>query len=232
MEFYKNDELIIDVWGDFACFTRPEFKVERVSFDCITPSAARGILNAIYSKPIEFYYQITKIEIINPIKTITMKKNEFKEKTDAKKLEPMYNFTDGSAKGLTQRTTVYLRDVYYRIHAQIIKQPSFNGSLEQLYDQFERRVKKGKCFYQPCLGTRECLCYFSMPNYDKKPLNLDLDLNIMVYDIFDITKNTPIDTLINETSSFSPSFFAAKIENGVLEVPCFDDIKVLKVKEI
>ena len=225
-------EIVIDVWGDFACFTRPESKIERVSYPCINPSAARGVLNAIYSKPIEFYYQINKIEIMNPIKTINIKKNEFKEKTN-NKLDPVYNINEKGAKGLTQRNNVYLKDVYYRIYATIIKQPNFLGSTKQLYEQFIRRVKKGKCFYNPSLGNRECFCYFSLPNYEKQPLNFNLDIGIMTYDIFDIRNNIPLDTRIeskNNNEIYNPSFFYAKIENGVLEVPKYESEKVFKIK--
>ena len=228
MNFYKNNEIVLDVWGDFACFTNPLSKVERVSFDCITPSAARCILNAIYSKPIEFYYQITKIEIMNPIKKINIRKNEFKEKTNAKKLTPIYNITKKGEKGLTQRNNFYLKDVYYRIYAKIIKQPTFNGTLQQLYDQFEKRLLKGKCFYQPCLGTRECFCYFSEKNENKQPLNINMDLGIITYDVFDIRNNIPLDTSKN-INTFKPSYFKAKIINGVLEVPEYESDAVLKL---
>lgn len=222
-------EIVIDVWGDFACFTRPESKIERVSYPCINPSGARGILNAIYSKPIEFYYQINRIEIMNPIKTINIKKNEFKEKTN-NKLEPIYNINKKGNKGLTQRNNVYLKDVYYRIYATIIKQPTYSGTIKQLYEQFNRRVQKGKCFYNPSLGNRECFCYFSLPNEDKQPLDFDLDIGVMTYDIFDITKNIPLDTRVKNNDVYKPSFFYAQIKSGVLEVPNYNSKSVFKVK--
>lgn len=79
-----NEQVVIEVWGDFACFTRPEAKVERLSYPVPTPSAIRGILSAIYSKPKEFYWQINRIEVLNPIKFISFKRNEVKKKTDGK----------------------------------------------------------------------------------------------------------------------------------------------------
>lgn len=232
MSFFINDEIVLDVFGDFACFTRPEFKVERVSYECINPSAARGILNAIYSKPIEFYYQITKIEIMNPIKTINIKKNEFTEKINTKTLKPSYNVTEAKTTALTQRNNIYLKDVYYRIYAKIKPQVGFEQKTHQLYDQFEKRLKKGKCFYQPSLGLRECMCFFKEIDTEKQPLNLNLDLGIMLYDCFDITKNIILDTSKNGTNSFFPSFFSAKIQNGILDVPNFDDVKVFKMQEV
>lgn len=230
MGFYEDNQIQLDVWGDFALFTRPECKIERVSYDCMTPSAARGILCAIYSKPIEFYYEITKIEIINPIKTINIRKNEFKEKTNSKTLEPSYNVTQKGNKGLTQRNNIYLKNVYYRIYAKIVKQPTFDGSLKSLYSQFEKRASKGKCFYQPSLGTRECYCDFSLPNYDRQPLDINLDLGIMMYDVFDIRKNIPLDTS-KKNNTYYPTFFNAKIENGILIVPPFESDEVFKLKE-
>lgn len=233
MSFYENDELIIDVWGNFAMFTRPESKVERVSYDCITPSAARGILNAIYSKPIEFYYQITKIEIMKPIKFINIKKNEFKEKTNEKTLEPSYNINEKGDHGLTQRNNYYLKDVYYRIYAKIIKRDDAPSSinLKSLYEQFERRVSNGKCFYQPSFGCRECLCHFSLPNESLKPIDLNLNLGIMLYDVFDITSNIPLNTK-NNTGKTSISVFNAVIKKGTLIVPEYNSMEVFKTNNI
>lgn len=232
MNFFEQNEIIIDVFGDFALFTRPESKVERVSYPCMTPSAARGILNAIYEKPIEFYYQITKIEIINPIKTINIKTNETKEKIDDK-LSPIYNELIKGEKGLTQRNNQFLQNVYYRIYAKIIKQPDFNGTLKQLYIQFQKRVERGKCFYQPFLGIRECECFFSMPDFFKQPINLNLDIGLMLYDVFDITKNIKLDTRKKTYNNPTKiSFFNAKIENGVLNIPEFSSDLVLKTKGV
>lgn len=226
-----NEEIVIDVWGDYACFTRPEFKVERVSYECITPSAARGILNAIYSKPKEFYYQITAIDIINPIKTINIKKNEFCKKTDSKTLKPIYQIKDGKT-NLTQRNNIYLKNVYYRIHAKIKKQVGCNKSLNGIYEQFNRRVEKGKCYFEPCLGTRECLCYFSKPNTDKQPLKLNKSLGIMLYDVFNIENNIPLDTNKQcHEDIFQPSFFDANIVNGSITVPSFNSNLVYKKGE-
>lgn len=231
MNFFDKKEVVVDVFGDFACFTRPEAKVERVSYQCITPSGARGILSSIYAKPVEFYYQITKIEIMNPIKTICIKRNETKEKINDN-LDYIYNTTQKGEKGLTQRNTEYLKNVYYRIHAEIIKQPDCNVSLKALYEQFERRVSKGKCFSNVCLGVSECECFFKMPDYNKKPCDINLDIGIMQYDIFDIRKNIPLNTnkknYINPTR---PTFFKAKIEHGILNIPRYESQEVLKIQE-
>lgn len=228
----SSNEIIVDVWGDFACFTNPTSKVERVTYDVITPSAARGILCAIYSKPIEFYYQITKIEIMKPIQHIHIKRNEFKEKTNASTLEVQYATTGKGNKGLTQRNTIFLKDVYYRIHAKMIKQPNFQGTEIQFYEQFNKRLKKGKCFYQPCLGTRECMCFFSEPNNDMQPLmDLNENMGIMVYDVFDIRKHEILDTRDKNNNAFYPSIYNVIVKNGVIDVPEFDSNEVIKVKE-
>ena len=121
----KKVSIVVDVWGDFAMFTQPTAKVERVSYPIPTPSALRGILNAIYMKPKEFYYQITGVDIMNPIKTFSMKKNETKEKVDAKKPKPIVQIAEKGNKGLTQRNNIYLKNVYYRIYADIVRRDDF-----------------------------------------------------------------------------------------------------------
>jgi len=109
------NEIKIEVWGDFACFSRPESKVERLTYPVITPSAARGILSAVYSKPVEFYWQIRQIEVLNPIRYITFKRNEVINSKIGRKPSAMLVEDDR-----TQRQTVALKDVRYRITAEII----------------------------------------------------------------------------------------------------------------
>ena len=115
----------IEVWGDFACFTPPYAKVERLTYPFPTPSACRGILSAIYSKPVEFYWQIDRIEILNPIQYISFKRNEVKTRVNNKVI-----YTDEER---TQRQTVALKDVRYRITASICPRTDFKGREQQLF---------------------------------------------------------------------------------------------------
>lgn len=211
------NEVQIEVWGDFACFSRPESKVERLTYPVMTPSAARGILSAIYSKPPEFYWQVRKIEVLKPIRYLSFKRNEVINSKIGKKLEPMLVEDDR-----TQRQTVVLKDVRYRITAEIKPQRNFKGTVNQLYEQAQRRIKGGKCFFQPSLGMREFVCYFSEPT-DVQPIPDTLDLGIMLYDVFDLHR-------YEVTPKAEPfvTVFEAKLENGVLHVPDFDSGQVLK----
>ncbi len=207
----------IEVWGDFACFSRPESKVERLTYPVITPSAARGILSAIYSKPVEFYWQVRKIEVLKPIRYITFKRNEVINSKIGRKPEPMLVEDDR-----TQRQTVALRDVRYRITADIIPQKEYKGTLEQLYKQAERRIHNGKCFFQPSLGLREFVCYFDEAT-DVEPVNESMDIGFMLYDVFDLHKYE-----VTKTTEPFVSVFHAVLENGVMIVPDFDRSEVLK----
>lgn len=208
------EPIVVELYGDFACFSRPESKVERLTYPVITPSAARGVLSAIYSKPIEFYWQIRKIEVLNPIQYISFKRNEVKAKAGKKPILV--------EEERTQRQSTMLRDVRYRITADIIKRDSFPGTVEQLYEQARRRVRQGKCFFQPSLGLRECVCYFEPPS-TRNPIEETLDFGVMLYDVFDLhqwevtKKAEPFITL-----------YHAQMNRGVIEVPAFDSEFVLK----
>lgn len=217
-------EIVIDVWGDFACFSRPESKVERLTYPVPTPSAMRGVLSAIYSKPNEFYWQVTKIEVLKKPAYISFKRNEVKEKLPEKPKEPIQvDLTGGGGKGRTQRQTVALRDVKYRVYAKICKRPEFKGTEIQLYEQALRRIRRGQCYYQPSLGLREFVAYFEEATDNIEPYDLDLDLGYMLYDVFnlhewEVTKKTkPYVTL-----------FHAVLKHGVLCVPDFDSKEVLR----
>src|SRR5450759_2027893 len=168
---------VLDVWGDLACFSQPVFKVERFSYPVITPSAARGIYDAIYCKPAEFRWQITGIEILAPPNYIALRRNEVKEKVslnavlhwmDGKERpEPIWAdgdraLTGSDEKGRTQRQTMALKDVHYHLHAYIQPWPRFASALQGLEAQFRRRAAAGKCIYQPYLGCREFPAYFEL----------------------------------------------------------------------
>ncbi|MGN0650274.1 MAG: type I-C CRISPR-associated protein Cas5c [Oscillospiraceae bacterium] len=211
------NEIKVEVWGDFGCFSRAESKVERLTYPVITPSAARGILSAIYSKPPEFYWQIKKIEVLSPIRYISFKRNEVIYSKIGRGMKPM--LVEDSR---TQRQTVALKDVRYRITAEIIPQKDFKGTVEQLYAQALRRIRGGKCYYQPSLGMREFVCYFSEPT-DMEPVPVDLDIGFMLYDVFDLHKYK-----VTKQAEPYVTVFKARLEQGILNVPDFDSDEVLK----
>ncbi|CAB1245158.1 CRISPR pre-crRNA endoribonuclease Cas5d [Ruminococcaceae bacterium BL-6] len=214
MDDSKNQ--VIEVWGDFACYSRPESKVERLTYPVPPPSAVRGVLSAIYSKPPEFYWQVRKIEVLNPINYVNFRRNEVKCKMGAKP----FLVEDER----TQRQTVALKDVHYRITAQMVPRPSFTGGRQRIMVQFERRVKRGQCFFQPSLGLREFPAYFSWGSSGKPPVkSLNLDLGYMLYDVFDLH-----DFEVRKKCKPSVSLFHAQVNGGVMEIPPYDDAWVLK----
>lgn len=212
-------EVVLDVWGDFACFSRPDGKVERLTYPVPTPSAVRGILSSIYSKPKEFYWQVNRIEVLNPIRYISFKRNEVKSKM-GKKQEPL--FTDEER---TQRQTVALRDVRYRFAASICPRPDFAGTETQLYEQALRRIRGGKTFVQPALGLKEFVAYFQEGDCERgpKPIPVDMDLGLIVYDIFDLH-----DCEVREKTRPRLSLYHCVMHQGVIQVPPYDSPEVLK----
>ncbi len=193
----------------------PYAKVERLTYPFPTPSAARGILSAIYSKPKEFRWQINRIEVLNPIRYISFKRNEVKCTVSTKPI-----FTE---KERTQRQTTALQDVRYRIAASIIPRPAFAGCKKQLYAQALRRIRGGKCFFQPSLGLREFTCYFEESDGIRPPVQQSIDVGLMVYDLF-----TPEDIEVTKKTKIPMSLFHAVMENGVISVPPYDSPAVLK----
>jgi CRISPR-associated protein Cas5d len=226
----NNHDQVLRVWGDLACFTRPEMKVERFSYPVITPSAARGIYDAIYCKPVEFRWQITEVEILSPISWIALRRNEVKSVVSEDKLskwmsgkaQPEPLLADDNDER-TQRQTMALRDVNYLLHARIVPWPGYENRLAALEEQFERRASRGKCFYQPCFGCREFPAYFEPAAPEAfSPQKIDADIGPMLYDVFDLSRQGKSD------SSQRISLFLAKIDAGRLRVPDWNDPAVLK----
>ena len=226
---YTDKEFCLEVWGPMACFTRPELKVERVSYDVITPSAARAIFEAIFWKP-AIHWQVTKIEVLNPIKWTSIRRNEVGAVASK---NPIY-IEDKRQ----QKNTLCLKDVRYRIWAKLEFIPVRKRKSEQLslFDEtahpdenpakynamFERRASKGQCFTQPYLGTRECSASFMLVNPEidelNTPINESRDLGIMLYDM-DFEKD-----LKNPPAMF----FRAKMENGIIIVPSKNSKEILR----
>lgn len=210
-------EVVVEVWGDLACFSRPDAKVERLTYPVPTPSAVRGILSSLYSKPREFYWQVNRIEVLNPIRTISFKRNEVKSKVRDKPI-----FTEEER---TQRQTVALRDVRYRFAASICPRPDFTGTEAQLYAQALRRIREGKAFVQPSLGLREFVAYFAEADCANgpRPIPVDMDLGLMVYDVFDLH-----DFAVRKKTRPRLSLYHCVMKQGVIEVPPYDSPEVIK----
>ena len=230
---YFDKEFCLEVWGPIACFTRPELKVERVSYDVITPSAARAIFEAIFWKP-AIRWQVTKIEVLNPIKWTSIRRNE----VGAVSSKPVF-----IEEKRQQKNTLMLQDVRYRIWAKLEFIPmwkrageSKNPTIDKEEDamlrkdenpgkynaMFERRASKGQCFNQPYFGTRECSAAFRLVNPEQEelsaPINENRDLGLMLYDMdFEGNLEKP-----------DAMFYHAIMENGVIVVPPRDSKEVLK----
>jgi len=203
----------LEVWGDYACFTRPEMKVERVSYDVITPSAARAIFESILWKP-AIKWNITKIEILNPIKWISVRRNEVGKvipTPTAKQMEgvlksPMGIFIEDSRQ---QRAGLFLKNVRYRIYGYFdMKSDEEAGKYAAM---FQRRASQGQCYHRPYLGCREFACDFRLvdgpENETVQPLDITQDLGYMLYDMdFEMNPNNP-----------PALFYKAQIKNGVID---------------
>lgn len=196
----------IEVWGDYACFTRPEFKVERLSYDMITPSAARGIFTAILWRP-AINWEISKISVLNPIKWISFMRNEVSAVAKAKPTSININEVR------QQRTTLFLKNVAYRIHADFVltKRAGATDNIEKFSAMFRRRVRKGQCYYQPYLGCREFSCGFRLveeAKNERPAIPVNKPLGWMLYGMHYGAGETP-----------KPQFFSPTLENGVVCVP-------------
>ena len=217
-------EIVVDVWGDFACFSRPESGAERLTYPVPTPSAMRGLLAAIYSKPKKFYWQVTRIEVLRKPAYISIKCNEVKEKIPEKPNKPVQvDRIDLGRKGRVQRQTVALKNVAYRIHAKICKRPDFPGTEMQLYQQALRRIRRGQCFYQPFLGLRDFIAYFQEGTEPVQPIDLDLDLGLMLYDVFDLHQ-----WQVTQKAQPFVTLFHAQLRHGILDIPDFDSPEVIR----
>lgn len=219
----KNPSATIEVWGDFALWTRPESKVERMTYAVPTPGAIRGLLSSIYSKPPEFYWQVRRIEVLTPIRYISFKRNEVKSKMmkipQANVLKACIDIEDDR----TQRQSIVLQDVRYRITAEIVPRATYGHAPGNLLDQFERRVKRGQAFVQPCMGTREFPAYFEWASGEGESIDVSMDLGLMVYDVFNLHKWG-----VTKQAEPEISLFHGHLNRGVLEVPPYDSPEVLK----
>lgn len=206
-----NSLLEVQVWGEFACFTRPEMKVERVTYPMMTPSAARGILEAIFWKP-EIRWQVREIWVLRPVSYYSLLRNEVNSRASDRAARDWEKNGGGydAAADRAQRHTVALRDVAYRIRAELQLQPHASADIAKYRDQFRRRVQDGRCFATPYLGCREFSASFGKPG-DERPIARSEDLGLMLYDLE-----------YNPDGTGTPLFFAARLERGVLHVPALE----------
>ena len=207
----------VKVTGDYACFTRPDLKVERMSYPCMTPSAARGVLDSILWKP-EFQWYVRRIIVLNPIRFMSVKRNEINSKQSRTPIVVDEVDSSGKPKYRAQRNSILLRDVAYIIEASIFmadvtdrsKFDKYVGMAEKKEGMFPRRVMKGQCWRRPYLGTREFAAEFMPPEEGDQRLQETIPIGSMLFDIFYDANGKP-----------QPLFFEAAVHDGVLncEVP-------------
>ena len=230
---YTDKEYCLEVWGDYACFTRPELKVERVSYDVITPSAARAIFEAILFKKYAMRWQVTKIEVLNPIKWDSVRRNEVGATANVKSTGI---YIEDKRQ---QKNTLLLKDVKYRLWAKLVfipvserpkeafakHKPGADENPMKYYQMFVRRATQGQCFTQPYLGTREFSASFRLVNPETEELAPALsaeqggncDLGIMLYDM-DFSDPKDIQAL----------FYRAEMKEGVIIVPPLNSEEILR----
>lgn len=214
----------LELTGDFACFTRPEMKVERVSYDMMTPSAARACFEAILWKP-AIRWHIRKIEVLKPIRWINLRRNEVASVVSTRNVETAMKNGTGIL-GLNieddrqQRAGLFLRDVAYRVHAdlEVLPNAAPDNTPMKFQEMFERRANRGQCVNQPYLGCREFAANFRLVTdlaAEPAPIDETRELGFMLHDL-DFTQ--PADP--------TPRFFRAQMENGAVNVPAWDSEEV------
>lgn len=215
----------LHVWGEYACFTRPEMKVERVSYDVMTPSAARGILEAIHWKP-AIRWTIDRIHVLKPIRFDNLRRNELGHKISAANVRKAMKSGEAGAlhsvieEDRQQRATTLLRDVAYVIeaHFDFTEAANADDTAAKHVSMFNRRASKGQCFHRPYLGTREFAADFELVT-GEVPVSLlpedqrNRDLGWMLHDV-------------DYGNRMTPRFFRAALRDGVVEVPPFDSAEV------
>lgn len=204
----------IECWGDYACFTRPEMKAERVSYDLMTPSAARGLVEAIFWHP-GLRYVVDEIDLLSPIKFTNIRRNEVKSKllgstvlTAAKSGKLLREVTTGD---ILQRAATVLKDVHYCIHVHFEMTEKANASDNpgKFREMLTRRARKGQCYHQPYFGTREFPARFRLVEDDETVMLYPetRDLGYMLYDMD-----------YHDPAHITPCFFRAKLEKGVMDL--------------
>ena len=202
-----NEIVTVKVEGDLACFTRPDLKVERMSYPCMTPSAARGILDSILWKP-EFRWYVRSIKVLKPVKYMSFKRNEINNKQGNSPIIVDELDNRGKPKNRSQRNSIILKDVSYVIEASVyINEYSKDNPPKKYCEIFKRRVNKGQCFRRPYLGTREFAAEFMPANTGDSPIRETIPIGSMLFDIFYDDNGLPEPIY----------FFDVAIKDGVLD---------------
>lgn len=205
----------LEVSGDFACFTRPEMKVERVSYDVMTPSAARSVFEAILWKP-AIRWEVRRIEVLKPIRWISVRRNEVASKVSVRNAQTAMNAGQGNLAlyiedDRQQRAGLFLRDVAYRLHAALVPVgDDARGNPAKYREMFLRRAEKGQCVNQPYLGCREFAARFRLvddPASEPPALDESRDLGWMLFDMDFAAVDDP-----------KPRFFRADMRRGVIDL--------------
>ena len=210
----------MEVWGDYACFTRPEMKVERVSYDVPTPSAARGMVESVYFHN-GLRWIIDRIYVCNPIRFINIRRNEVASKVSKNKILSEANgkalFYINRRKETQQRATTMLRDVHYVIeaHFEMTDQANPSDNPGKFQDIVKRRLRNGQAYMQPYLGCRECTAHFRLwEGGDIPTIDETRDLGYMLYDMD-----------YSDSQNIQPMFFRAQMVHGVIDLT---DCEVVK----
>ncbi len=207
--------ITIEVWGNYALFTRPEMKTERVSYDVMTPSAARGLIEAIYWKP-AIRWEIDRIHVLNPIQFTNVRRNEVSSKLSANNVKSAMSGTAEikpivTTQDIQQRASLLLKDVRYVIeaHFELTDKAGEEDTVEKHYNITLRRLREGRFFHQPCFGCREFPAHFRMIEDEIPEGNRpdDRDLGYMLYDM-DFSNKRDI----------KPIFFRAAMKNGIVDI--------------
>lgn len=221
----------VEVWGDYACFTRPEMKVERVSYDVMTPSAARGIIEAIYWHP-GMRWIVDRIHVCAPIHFTSIRRNEITDKIPYKNVLSVMNNPNNAKNDLylnraakkqaQQRAAMVLTNVRYVIdaHFEMTEKASASDNPGKFQDTITRRLAKGQCYHQPYFGSREFAANFAL--CEKLPpcpneLSGTHDLGWMLLDMD-----------YSDSQDIKPIFFRASLNNGVLDVPAVSSLEVVR----
>lgn len=209
----------LKAWGDYACFTRPEMKVERVSYDVMTPSAARGLLEAIYWKP-QIRWVVDQIHVLNPIQFTNLRRNEVASRIPKNNVMKAMR-GDANSLGVyieedrQQRAAMILRDVAYSIvaHFELLDK---SDPAQKHYEMFKRRADRGQYFHHPYFGCREFPADFEWIDGDMPASQLsgERDLGFMLHDI-------------DYANEMTPRFFRAQMANGIINVPPLDGSEVI-----
>ncbi len=214
----------LEVWGDYACFTRPEMKTERVSYDVMTPSAARGLLEAVYWHP-GMRWVIDRVRVCAPIRFTNLRRNEVKATINARSVRTVMERGKGelwlaAPEEIQQRAAMLLRDVRYVIeaHFDLIDKAAPGDNPGKFQDIMRRRVERGQFYHQPCFGCREFPAHFraceELPPCPEE-LKGERDLGYVLWDMD-----------YSDPENIVPLFFRAKLKDGVLEVPTRDSGEV------